>query len=578
MTLTLSKKYLPKSRLRKLAYGVLITLPVIAYIFKFSLLYRHGIFQGEDWDYFAQAYEAARLSILHYHQFPWWNPWTDGGQPLFANPQFGLFSIQMPLVLLFGTVVGLHYSILVYFILGFWGMYCLLRRIGAESKLIAILLSYVWTFSAFSTWHLAGGHYTFTIYLLSPWAFLTVLNIHKKRGWLWFGLVASLLIQTAAHYLTIEALVICALIALVQIIRQLYKEHAKTLKALVPILMPYALAAALILVLCGVRLYYAFQFTHEFPRLEPLDPPESLKLFIASLTFRHPVDPGSLTTVGITHYDWTEYTGYFGLGSVILFCYLLVRRFEKIKSVSFKEWSILIATATVAFISLGASPTSFSFFGFLHHLPLFNQMRVPSRFICWVVLGMILFLVKLPRKPIVYALLIISIVDVFAANYAVINYPEKRYANIPYSSNQFEQYEFYQADPGLGQIGILDIQNLRLLRTTQQNYGEVYGYEPILNIGEYYYAPFPGTTRCGVGQGCPFVISKNAVVTKWSPLNIDLRRTGPGAIQINMNPGKVWFVNGKSIFRTDHILELEKNFIINDPSQNIDITYHPVLH
>jgi len=191
---------------RKLLYVVAASLPVIIYVFKFSLLYRNGIFRGEDWDYFAQTYQAARQTILYYHQFPWWNAWSLGGVPLFANPQFGLFSFPMLLVLLFGTIPGLHISIFLYFILGFWGMYLLLQRLGSGSKIISVLLAYIWIFSSFNVYHLAGGHFTFAVYLLSPWAFLAVLNIQKRFGWLWFGLVATVLIQTAAHYLTVESL------------------------------------------------------------------------------------------------------------------------------------------------------------------------------------------------------------------------------------------------------------------------------------------------------------------------------------------------------------------------------------
>jgi len=38
------------------------------------------------------------------------------------------------------------------------------------NRLITVLLTYIWTFSGFSAWHLSGGHYTFAVYLLAPWA------------------------------------------------------------------------------------------------------------------------------------------------------------------------------------------------------------------------------------------------------------------------------------------------------------------------------------------------------------------------------------------------------------------------
>lgn len=565
------EKYAKNSLSRRLFYVLVLSIPVILYVFKFSVLYRYGIFRGEDWDYFAQSYEAARQSILHYNQFPWWNPWMNGGQPLFANPQFGLFSIQMPLVLLFGTVAGLHLSILAYFLLGFWGMYLLLQRVGSSGRSISVLLSYVWTFSGFTAWHISGGHLTFAIYLLTPWLFLTLLNIHKGKGWVWFGLWASLLINTAAHYLTFEALIVAVFIATLQIMNIARVRHlGRSWREFAPVLLPYIYASALILVLSGARLFYTFQLLHDYPRPQELDPPNAFKLFLASLVFRTAVEPSYLTQFGVSSYGWVEYSGYFGLTALALFIFLLIRRFEKIMSISRREWLLIGGIFLAALISLGAF-SKFSPYSILHSLPVFGQMRVPSRFICWVVFGVILFLAKVPKKPVVYVLLVIAIVDLFFAHYKVLNYPQRRYNQEINLSRPFQQYEFYKTNPQLGHLGILNIQDLRLLRATQTNSGEIYGYEPLLNIGEYYY--LPGTTRCGVNRGCPFILSSNARVISWSPHKISLMRTGPGPIQINMNPGKVWLVNGKSVFSNYRVLELQKDFIITDKSNNISVEF-----
>jgi hypothetical protein len=545
-------------------------------VFKFSFLYHNGVFRGEDWGYFAQSYEAARVSILHYHQFPWWNAWMNGGQPLFANPQFGLLSIQMPLVLLFGTVSGLHYSLFVYYILGFWGMYILLKRLGSNSKLITVLLTYIWLFSGFSAWHLGGGQLTFALYLLVPWALLTTLNIHKKFGWAWFGLVMSVFILSAMHYLTIETIVVCVAVAAFQVIVLIRSKKAKKLKDLAPILKPYTFAAILIIILCASRLVYTLQFTHEYPRLSTIEPAESLRLFLASMTFRNIVDPSLLTGGSdlIRPYGWSEYANYFGIITLALFVYLVIRNMERIRSIKIGRWLLLGSILLSALVSLGSFST-FSPYALIHNLPLFDQMRVPSRFICWVGLGVILFLAKLPHKPIIYVLLVFSAVDVFAASYSVINYPETKYVQTSNITREFEQQEFFQTDPSLGQVNIMNLQNFRLLRATQVNRGEIYGYEPVLNIGEYYY--IPGPARCGINHGCQFVLTKNAKVTSWSPQNISLERTGSGPIKLNMNPGKAWFANNKALFPDYRIIELQKNFVINDSSVDIDVTYKPVL-
>lgn len=557
---------------KKSLFIILGSLPVVAYVFKFSLLYRNGVFHGEDWDYFAQAYQAARQTILHYHQFPWWNPWSVGGEPLFANQQFGLFSIPMLLVLIFGTVPGLHYAIGIYFLAGFWGMYLLLKRLGVSTTLMAVLLSYIWVFSSFNVWHLGGGHFTFALYLVAPLAFWLLLEIHKPWRWFWFGIVASLMINAATHYLTIETLAICVIIAIIKMVKAWIWEKPRKLKAWWVILRPYVYASALALLLCSFKLIYALQFSKEYPKLEPLDPSESFSLFIASLFFRHPATPNQLSLAA--PYGWGEYANYFGIITLGLLAYMLIRLFNLPRKITFQQWVLLGGTALGALLTLGAF-AGFSPFGLLHHLPIFNQMRVPSRFICWFAFGVILLLAKLPARPIFYILLAISTLDVFAANFSILNASQRPYIQSTDMAADFQQHEFYDTSPKLGQQQILNLQNLRLLRATQNNQGEIYGYEPTFNIGEYYY--LPGTVRCGIEQGCHFILSDNAIVSSWSPNHIQLTRTGPGPIKVNMNPGKVWVVNGKAVFRYDKIVELQKDFVITDTSKNISIDFRPVL-
>ncbi len=548
-----------------------LTLPIIIYTWRFSITYRHGVFGGEDWDEFAQMYESARITIIHYHQFPWWNSWSVGGEPLFANPQFGLFSIPMILTLIFGTVVGLHLTVMAYFILGFWGMYLLTRRISPNKQIINILLSYIWTFSGFSMWHLLGGHLTFGVYLLTPWVFLTLLNIEKRFGWLMFGLTTTFIVQTAPHYITVQTLLICIAISIIRIfIKQNDKRLSKS-QNLYSTLKPYIYGYTVFLVLSCVKLLYTFQFSHEYTRLTNLDPPESLSLFVASILFRHPVSPSLLSN---TPYGWVEYGNYIGVITLALFAYLLIRKFEKSSKIKVNEWLLIGGILLSAMLCFGAF-SWISPFSILHKLPIFNQARVPARYICWFSLGIILFLTKLPKKPIIYILLSISVIDVFSANFGQLNQPQSNYLPATISSRQFEQYAFFEANSNLGQIGVLGIQNLRLLRATQSNFGEIYGYDPVLNIGEYYY--LPGTALCGINNGCSFVLTHNAKVASWSPNKIVLQRTGDGTIRINMNPGKIWSVNGKNVFANYKIIELNKPFLITDPSKVININYSPRL-
>ena len=102
-----------------------------------------------DFSFFAQGLEAIRISLLEYHQFPWWNPWVSGGVPLYANPQFGLFSIQTALTLIIGPVMALKLTIVLFTVLGYITMYLLLTRYFKVASLQSTLLSLIWIFCSF---------------------------------------------------------------------------------------------------------------------------------------------------------------------------------------------------------------------------------------------------------------------------------------------------------------------------------------------------------------------------------------------------------------------------------------------
>ena len=60
---------------------------------------------GNDWwSGFHPVFDSLRRTFVHYHQFPWWSPWSGGGTPLFALPEIGTISLDMLLVLLVGPV------------------------------------------------------------------------------------------------------------------------------------------------------------------------------------------------------------------------------------------------------------------------------------------------------------------------------------------------------------------------------------------------------------------------------------------------------------------------------------------
>lgn len=549
---TLSKRLIVKQAL----FIVCATLPVVLFTFQFAILSHNRAF-GYDWDYFAQVYEAARKCILQYHQFPWWNPWSIGGVPLYANPQFGLTSIQMALVLLFGTLTGLHLAVMCYFVIGFWGMYLLIRRAFGQSVGIALPLAYIWTFSGFPVAHLLVGHLTFATYLLAPWFFLALSTIHHKRGWLWLGLLSGWLIEQSPHYVTIELLAIGGAIALVDIARRFRSSESRG-----SVIKPYLLAGTVALPLAAPKLFFTLQYLHEFPRLTPPDNPVSPLVLVSALIDR------SYTLIASTFHTqwaWWEYASYIGLVCAAAFIYLVARLILKDRN---KSIGLLILLAAAVVFCLAIGPFApFSPYSLMHHLPVFNQMRVPSRWIGWVSFGIVVFLARLPNRLFVKAALAVAIIEVFTASFPILNAYQAAYVNNHGARAVIAQREL-----------VASAAPLPLFSATRDNTDSVYGYEPILGFyGDNSRGYTAMSHRCGEESGCGLVLTHNAYVQYWSPLTIVIKRVAAGNVCLDMNPGKNWAVNGRRDFAQYRVLELQKDFCFDDASPLITLHYTPTL-
>lgn len=549
---------------KKIGLFSLLCLPIVLFLLPFVLNSNRVLFG--DWDYFAQLYEAARKSIVEYHQFPWFNPWIGGGVPLYANPQFGLVSIQTPLVLLFGTLAGLRLSVLLFFLLGFWGMRSLLLRLRTD-KLVAILLSYIWVFSSFPVWRIAGGHFTFSTYFLAPWFFLLILNIRKRFGWLWLGLFTAFLINQSVHYLTVHLL----MIAVPLVVYQVWVNKKQHKIAPWELFKPYVLAALVALPLVAHKLYFTFQYLHDFPRTPPFQDGVPFNLITAGLTFRGTkiLNPAELFKGGL---GWSEYAAYFGLISLVLLGYLVVKNFQSIKSIDAKLWLLFGGLALTLLVAYGDF-SAFSPYGIMKDLPILSQMQVPSRWLGWFVFGAILLLGRLPRKKLFIVLLSITVLDVFQSSFHTMNYSQTTYTPPRQNAALISQRAFYT------NTSEFSINSFRLFHATQSNIGDIYGYEPIVGFAGDVNEGYAGlSARCAEDRSsaCTF-ISSNAVVEYWSPNYIKLKRTAPGAVTINTNPGSYWVVNGERVFTAENIIDPIKSFVINNPSETLELKVDPPI-
>jgi len=512
-----------------------------------------------DWDIFFAYHEALRQVILAHHQFPWWNPWMYGGVPLFANPQLGLLSIETPFILVFGTIWGMKLAAVAYFVAGFWGMYWLLKALKTP-KLNRLLLSYLWIFSTFVTFHFYVGHYTFLLYLLSPWLFFLALKL--EDGWRWaiiFGLFIGFFINSNLHYMTVQAMLILGFWLIIQLFLAKDKKSfiLRTLTAL-----------GIALVVALPKLYFADKYVSEFavPGSGLIQQVTTLK--VASRAFLYPFQKPFQATVG--QLGWFEITAYIGLTAMILFIIASFRM--SLKAYSKKRINLGVAfllAALLCFI-IGLGPFSgLSPYGLLRHLPVLEAMQVPSRWFGWAIFFVLLTIGQFKEmRKISCILLAIAAIELTITQPLRGTFPYPQPSAVT-NNTGFQQYESFAQ---LSSYTDGKIMGSDMYQSTISNYGEINAYEPIINraiFGQ------PKAGACGINVGCKLT-SSNAQVTYWSPNDISLKRIGPGPITLNVNPSSYWLVNGKRLFSNDRVAEPNKKFIITDTSKEIEVKIMPL--
>jgi hypothetical protein len=543
-----------------------------------------------DFSFFAQAYEAMRISITHYHQFPWFNPWVSGGVPLYANPQMGVFSLQMLTVLLFGAPLGLKIALAFYTIGGYAAMYLLLHKYFKIEPLIATLLSLIWIFCSFFVAHLPA-HFTFAWYMLAPAFFYLCLTFKDWRSGLLLGGAFAVMAHSQIHNPFMHITLISGVILLVRLIRHRAQWR--------PLVQGLAVAAISFGILAGHRLLMTFQNVHDFPR-HTADPAANLSTSfmgpLMPLSFIHPFAFIDYPKPPFAPHGYAEVSATIGTFALVaaLLCglFLLYERFGSFRGATVRfakhyAWPLwVLAIAGVCYSIAYGKVSRFAPYNLIKHLPVFSDMRVSTRWFIFFDLALLIFIglmVKLaPKKSFVrfsvICLLCLGVGELFFLNCGypgrilgrtVIDAPKPSY------EYPFVQTSYFGETRKLADGSTLpDDGNMphayREYEATRHNEGILYANDALVQLA---LDPrrSPGHPTCPVEEGCNFVRTGNAKVTYWSPNKIVLERTQPGDIKLNMNNSNYFVINGKRD-STLRVAEPFTDFTIKQPDSVKTIT------
>lgn len=159
-----------------------------------------------DWDYYFSLHHYYRETILKYHQFPLWNPWTCGGTAGLGDPEFPLFSPTYLVEFLLGIPNGLRIAIFVSVAGTALGFLALGKRLNLSLP-AAVLATLGGAFGTVSLLEIVEGHVNVFAAMWIPWIFLAWLCAYRQR-------VADTTAQTAtinqSYFLLNKWEILCA--------------------------------------------------------------------------------------------------------------------------------------------------------------------------------------------------------------------------------------------------------------------------------------------------------------------------------------------------------------------------------
>jgi len=312
-----------------------------------------------DWQMIQHNWEAAYIAITRFHEWPLWDPFHCGGVSILRNPESQLYSPWFLLAFPFGTVIAVKLMLLGHIALGLAGMYWLARRRYRLHPIASALSAIGWALSGCFAWDGAGGHATFSAFAYAPWL---VYFVHRKQveareiAWV-VGILVLTLFEGGTYPLPFFGLMLIVELML----RASRGAVLSSLRFGALTLLLAALAGAIRLVPIALAL-------REYPRQVPNTDALDLMTVLDMLTLRR----HGWKTPGHP-FVWAEYGSYVGWPIVVL----------GVVGIGWVLWRgprhLLLGLVLYGVLMLG-NVHAYAPFSLLHNFPIYDSLRVPSRF------------------------------------------------------------------------------------------------------------------------------------------------------------------------------------------------------
>ncbi len=477
-----------------------------------------------DWDFVLDKFEAARRTILIWHQFPWWNPWCRGGFPLAAEPQIGAVSMAAPLILACGTTIGLRLATVLCVGIAVEGAYRL-ARLWLGEPWAAAAAALVYGLNGAVSVSIATGYIIVMSYCALPWLAYHAFCIGRglAQG-IWLGFWMAFALLNGLQYISLYAVAFTAAIG----IRALRVQPSGTR---IVVLRNAAAAAGCFLFIAGWRLATVYLVLRDDRR-------ESMTSWDEPLVAvgRHLLSRPTLEWPAIVgwHWDWyvsvTSYVGPVVLGLTLLSLWK-----------GWRWWHAVIVIG--GWLAIGSRQWYQPSY-WLADWPFIGSAHVVTRWRFLAMLGVGLAAgsvladwrrsARRPVRVLAAALALAIGVDLIS----LADQQARLAFSVPLDSSTF---------PGPPVAGIVNVRDGLGYPCVLRGYGVIRGYEPMLS----YRRAAPTVRRAREDtdyRGESWTAEGEVRPALWSPNRVVFRVKPGEEVFINQNPSSWWLVNGRRMF------------------------------
>lgn len=415
------------SRLEK-PKNVFFAIVLVIAIYLLPIFVRYDYWGGLDWEHFQSYYQSAKNAILHYHQFPFWNPYICGGSVQLAAPEAAFVTPFFVSMLLFDVVHAIKLNLFLYLVVGALGC-CLLSKklnFGSYSTLLfalSFVLGGFFAFRIFVGWVSVMAISYLPYILLFYWE-----SMEKARYIPLASLFLALFILEANPFLITLMMLFLVFYPLFLSMSETAGLIAKMVKTgfssvqirkqdvklvLTPILNAVVISFIAFLI-AGFRVVPALYFALDNPQLTEDGCGFNLGLLKDALTGYN------LPFIVLDNSNWWELSGYVGTACLLLsFLGILLSLRDK------KLASLFLLLVFITLYSFSQN-SPLNLWAVFHTLPLFSSQHVPARSIAFMAFILPLFAgvgmarIEKANKNLAKLVLAVSLISLVVLNMPVI--------------------------------------------------------------------------------------------------------------------------------------------------------------